>query len=415
MTPQRQGLEPLQQVEGRLRIEAGAEVAEPFEPRLEDEGGRTVVLGKGDAVVAGAGLGHDGEAAGSRPVELAAVDQDAAQGDAVAADELGRRVHHDVRTEIDRPGQERGGEGAVDHERHADVVGEPGDGGNVQHVDARVADRLAEEQLRVRPRRALEVPGVGRFDEGGLDAEAPQGVVQQVVGAAVDRGRGHDVVAGRENCRRGEVERGLAGGGGDRADAAFERRDSFLEDGDRRVRDPRVDVPGFFEIEQPRGVVRVAEHVGRRVVDRHRARPGGGVGPLTGVKRKSVELVEPVTAHGVCLPVACCLRADRECSRTFWRAGLKVFMVWQSGASEGKQMGVVEEWHECLDRGEVLLLDGATGTELERRGVPMDSAAWCGTAALDHQDAIRDVHDEYIRAGARCDHREHLRDPPAVA
>lgn len=63
-------------------------------------------------------------------------------------------------------------------------------------------------------------------------------------------------------------------------------------------------------------------------------------------------------------------------------------------------MGIVEEWHECLDRGEVLLLDGGTGTELERRGVPMDSDAWCGTAALDHQDAIQDLHEEYIRAGA---------------
>ena len=266
------------------------------------------MLGEGDAVVAGAGLGHDGEAAGSGPVELAAVDQDAAQGDAVTADELGCRMHHDVRAEIDRPGQERGGEGAVDHERHTDVVCEPGDGGNVQHVDPRVADRLAEEQLRVRPRRALKVPRVGRLDEGGLDAEAPQRVVQQVVGAAVDRGRGHDVVAGGEDRRRGEVEGGLAGGGGDRADAALERRDPFLEHGDRRVRDPRVDVPGFLQVEQPRGVVRVAEHVGRRVVDRHRARPGGGVGPLAGVKRKRVELVEPVAAHGRCLPVASCLR-----------------------------------------------------------------------------------------------------------
>ncbi len=63
-------------------------------------------------------------------------------------------------------------------------------------------------------------------------------------------------------------------------------------------------------------------------------------------------------------------------------------------------MGIVEEWLACLDRGEILLLDGGTGTELERRGVPMDSAAWCGTAALEHQDAIRDLHEDYIRAGA---------------
>lgn len=63
-------------------------------------------------------------------------------------------------------------------------------------------------------------------------------------------------------------------------------------------------------------------------------------------------------------------------------------------------MGIVEQWHECLDRGEILLLDGGTGTELERRGVPMDSAAWCGTAALEHKDAVRDLHEDYIRAGA---------------
>ena len=60
----------------------------------------------------------------------------------------------------------------------------------------------------------------------------------------------------------------------------------------------------------------------------------------------------------------------------------------------------IELWQQRLDRGEILLLDGATGTELERRGVPMDSAAWCGAAALDHQDTIRDVHEDYIRAGA---------------
>ena len=35
-----------------------------------------------------------------------------------------------------------------------------------------------------------------------------------------------------------------------------------------------------------------------------------------------------------------------------------------------------------LDAGEVLLLDGGVGTELERRGADMDPAAWCGVATL---------------------------------
>jgi S-methylmethionine-dependent homocysteine/selenocysteine methylase len=50
--------------------------------------------------------------------------------------------------------------------------------------------------------------------------------------------------------------------------------------------------------------------------------------------------------------------------------------------------------------GAVTILDGAIGTELERRGVPMDAAAWCGLANLTALEQVRAVHDENIAAGA---------------
>jgi homocysteine S-methyltransferase len=50
--------------------------------------------------------------------------------------------------------------------------------------------------------------------------------------------------------------------------------------------------------------------------------------------------------------------------------------------------------------GKVVLLDGATGTELERRGVPMDGKAWSATAVLSHPQVIREIHRDYIEAGA---------------
>ncbi len=53
-----------------------------------------------------------------------------------------------------------------------------------------------------------------------------------------------------------------------------------------------------------------------------------------------------------------------------------------------------------LAGGEVLILDGATGTELEKRGVPMDDAAWCAAALVTHPEVVREVHEDYIRAGA---------------
>jgi S-methylmethionine-dependent homocysteine/selenocysteine methylase len=55
---------------------------------------------------------------------------------------------------------------------------------------------------------------------------------------------------------------------------------------------------------------------------------------------------------------------------------------------------------ERLDGGEVFILDGAMGTELERRGVPMDDVAWDAAALATHPELVREVHEDYIKAGA---------------
>jgi homocysteine S-methyltransferase len=60
----------------------------------------------------------------------------------------------------------------------------------------------------------------------------------------------------------------------------------------------------------------------------------------------------------------------------------------------------VSRLEQRLARGDVVVLDGATGTELERRGVPMDGQAWSGVANLTHPDVVRQIHEDYIRAGA---------------
>lgn len=51
---------------------------------------------------------------------------------------------------------------------------------------------------------------------------------------------------------------------------------------------------------------------------------------------------------------------------------------------------------------EPILLDGATGTELERRGIKIDLPLWSTTALLDKngRTVLRQIHADYIRAGA---------------
>ncbi len=53
-----------------------------------------------------------------------------------------------------------------------------------------------------------------------------------------------------------------------------------------------------------------------------------------------------------------------------------------------------------MDSGPVLILDGAVGTELEKMGVPMHGQVWCAAALDTHPDTVRQLHEDYINAGA---------------
>jgi homocysteine S-methyltransferase len=59
-----------------------------------------------------------------------------------------------------------------------------------------------------------------------------------------------------------------------------------------------------------------------------------------------------------------------------------------------------ERLRERLAAGETIIMDGPTGTELQRRGAPMDPAAWCGPATLDNERLLTAIHADYIAAGA---------------
>ena len=59
-----------------------------------------------------------------------------------------------------------------------------------------------------------------------------------------------------------------------------------------------------------------------------------------------------------------------------------------------------EEIKRKLDARELILLDGGTGTEMQRKGAPMSGEVWCALATRSHPDILLDVHADYIRVGA---------------
>ena len=64
-------------------------------------------------------------------------------------------------------------------------------------------------------------------------------------------------------------------------------------------------------------------------------------------------------------------------------------------------MSPYESLIEDLRDDRVIVIDGATGTELERRGAEMHDRAWSAQATLTSPELLRGVHEDYIRAGAR--------------
>lgn len=53
-----------------------------------------------------------------------------------------------------------------------------------------------------------------------------------------------------------------------------------------------------------------------------------------------------------------------------------------------------------LINGDLIILDGAMGTEIRKFGAILDPVVWSGAANLHYPDAVRGVHEAYIRAGA---------------
>ena len=52
-----------------------------------------------------------------------------------------------------------------------------------------------------------------------------------------------------------------------------------------------------------------------------------------------------------------------------------------------------------LERGDVIILDGAVGTGLQNMGVPMHGTAWAAAALQTHPFTVRHLHEIYIKAG----------------
>jgi S-methylmethionine-dependent homocysteine/selenocysteine methylase len=59
-----------------------------------------------------------------------------------------------------------------------------------------------------------------------------------------------------------------------------------------------------------------------------------------------------------------------------------------------------EKLERILNSGGTIILDGGTGTDIQRRGAPMSGETWCAEVNRTHPEIVEAVHRDYISAGA---------------
>ena len=144
-------------------------------------------------------------------------------------------MHHDVRPVLDRPAQVRRRKRVVDDERNAGVVRDGRQRIQIGDVELRIADRLRVERLGVAFARAAEIFRIVGIDERHVDAELRERDRKLRIGAAIQRSRRDEMIAGAAQREERSHLRGHSRGCGKPGSATLKRSDAFLERCDRRI------------------------------------------------------------------------------------------------------------------------------------------------------------------------------------
>ena len=175
---QRQSLSALQQQKCVERRNGSTSITQQDSADVGYESSRTNCICKRDAVITRVRLSDRCILAGCLPVELAGINNDAAEGRAVAADELGSRVNNDISAVLNRTDEVRGTESVVDYERQTVLVRNLCDSLDVRNVGVRVAESLDVNRLSIVLDSAFQFFQIVCINEGGLNAELRQSMCQ---------------------------------------------------------------------------------------------------------------------------------------------------------------------------------------------------------------------------------------------
>src|SRR6266545_1690309 len=194
---------------------------------------------------------------------IAAADHRPTDHVGMPAEVLRRAVNHQIGAQLDRLLQIRRDEGVIDRQRRFRLVGQVGDGGDIDDLQERVCRRLDPDELCRRRDDLAEAVRAGVFGVARHQAPRLEDPFQQAKRAAVEIGGRRHLIAGpqqRKHRRRRRQPRRER----QAAFAAFQGSQARLQGGARRVAGTRI----LVALVNARRLLRI----GAGGVDRHDGR-----------------------------------------------------------------------------------------------------------------------------------------------
>src|SRR5258706_16436529 len=137
------------------------------------------------------------------PFKIAAIDDDAADRGAMAADVFRGRMQGDGGAVFDGLAKHRTSR-VVHDQGYTELPAELCNLGDRKYGQFWIGQCLAIVAARPGIGRPAKILRIGRTDKAALDSHRAQGILEEIPGAAVDVGRADKIVAGMANVLHGE-------------------------------------------------------------------------------------------------------------------------------------------------------------------------------------------------------------------
>src|SRR5579875_2227642 len=220
------------------------------------------------------------ETPASRPIELAAINDDASDSCAMPTNELSSRMYHNVGPMLQRLHQIGCWNGIIDNERQTMLMRNIGHSADVQRIQAWIAHCLGVDSLCMLIDGGAEILRLAPIHKMHLDAKFRQRIMEEVIGATIQAGRRDNLVTSTGNIENRQRLSRLAGRGRQRAHAPFQCRDTSLESIVGRVHNTSVNITKLLEAKQVRSMLRAVKHIGCGLIDRDGTRVSSAIGGL---------------------------------------------------------------------------------------------------------------------------------------